>query len=378
MKLSIPRSLSGLLLAAALALGARSGRAAGPGYDEALAMYRAGDFAGVVAKLEAGSKAPPVDIDASLLLGLAYLRLDRPDRAARAWSDYVKEADPTRSAKLARLRTLVIREGNVRAARAAVELEKQEPPRGVAGILAVFPLRNTGGAENGALVTALSAMLSANLSGLPTEEVIGRDRVERFVAAAGGLKLDDTEQVARIGRLLRAANVVVGTIEVSSTTPATVDLDTALIETASGRRVESASFVGPIDRFYAPVRDTAVILSNELGWPVSVLPQAPAARVQATHTKSLPAATAYGRGLDLEAHGDFDGARAELQAALREDPSFELARRQLATLPEAPMTLGAVADTVEVELLDASPASRGGVPGVFDPSLAVPLPPPQP
>ena len=67
------------------------------------------------------------------------------------------------------------------------------------------------------------------------------------------------------------------------------------------------------------------------------------------------AALAFGRGLDLEDRGDFDGARREYERALRLDRSFRLAQNQLVTLPAAEMSLSAVAMAVQYRPVDCDP-----------------------
>lgn len=350
MKSTTPRCLALFLAVLVAALPAASAAAPSDGYREAYQRYEDGDYRGAISALEADWAGAPDD---ALLLGLARLRLDEPARAADAWAQFIRKSSDQRAAsEVARLRTIVVREANRRAARAA--LAAGDPPKVSHEVLAVLPFRNVGAPEYEPLGKAIAAMLGESLGGVPTTRVVGRGRVEAFLTAAddgtGGDKV-----ARRVGGMLGAGMVVVGAHVDASTDPMTLEVTSALIDTKTGRRLESGSFLSPLDRFYAAVRDTAVSLSAELGWPMSALPVASAGRVQAVYTESLDAALAFGRGLESEDRGDFDAARRDYEKALRADPSFSLARRQLVTLPAATMSMPAVAAAVQSELPVAEP-----------------------
>ncbi len=317
-------------------------------YEEGFGRYEAGDYRGAVAALETGSGGDPPD---ALLLGLAQLRLDDPARAAEAWGQFIKTSPDTELAsEVARLRTIVVREANRRAAASAVAAAKKSAPRVSKDVLAVLPFRNVGEAKYQPLGKAIAAMLADSLTAVPTSRVMGRGRVEAFLRAADDSTVGDTKIARRVGRLLGAGLVVVGAHVDTSTDPMTLEVDSAVIDTTTGERLESGSFLAPLGRFYVAVRDTSAALSTRLGWPVTALPAAAAARVQAVQTESLDAALAFGRGLDAEDRGDLDRARREYESALRADSSFRLARLQLTTLPASLMSLPAVAAAVQSEL----------------------------
>jgi len=324
--------------------------AATEAYRQAYLQYESGDDRAAVAVLERGCSGEP---DQALLLGLARLRLDEPAKAAAAWAQFIRTSKDSRlAAEIARLRTIVVRAANQRAAKAARAATTAPPVSHE--VLAVLPFRNVGSAAHAPLGEAIAAMLGESLSAIPTARVLGRGRVGAFLKGAEGGGSGD-RVARRVGEMLGAGMVVVGAYVDTSTDPMTLEVTSALIDTATGRRLEGGSYLAPLERFYTAVRDTAVSISTRLGWPVSALPVASAARLQAVHTESLEAALAFGRGLDRQDRADFDGARRAYQSALRADPSFALARRQLATLPATLMSLRAIATAVQSELPRVEP-----------------------
>ena len=48
--------------------------------------------------------------------------------------------------------------------------------------------------------------------------------------------------------------------------PPTIEVVSAMIATGTGNRFETGSFLAPLERFYASIRDTSVALSTRLGW----------------------------------------------------------------------------------------------------------------
>ncbi|MDG2305455.1 MAG: hypothetical protein P8R42_12570 [Candidatus Binatia bacterium] len=370
MRSIISRSLALFLVALIVAPPSVSFAALSAAYETGYERYGAGDYRGVVSALQG---APGGDPNDALLLGLAQLRLDQPARAADAWGQFIKTSPDTALAgDIARLRTLVVREANRRGAKAAVSAGRGARVSG--DVLAVLPFRNVGAPEYEPLGKAIAAMLTDSLGGVPNSRVVERGRVEAFLDEVSDQAGSDTKTARRVGALLGAGLVVVGAHVDTSTDPMTLEVDSALIDTESGLRLESGSFLAPLDRFYAAIRDTAVGISNRLGSPVSSLSKASAARMQAVHTESLDAALAFGRGLDHEDRGQFDDARREYEKALRADSSFRLARLRLATLPASSMSLTAVATVVQSELEPvAAPAVVAAAP-IATPSVTTEAP----
>jgi tetratricopeptide (TPR) repeat protein len=324
-------------------------------------LYQAKQYPQALEQLEAARREKPNDPEAALLLGLTLIRLDMPDQAAAAWADYQRlSKDKTSAEEIARLRTILLREAAARSAQKAVAEEKQlaaatADPKTVA----VSAFRGLGTPEIAPLGKAIAAMLIADLSAIPNLHVLERERVEALAQEAklAGSGLVDKRTAVRVGKLLRAGRVVSGSYTDWTASPAHLRIQSVLLNAEDGAELSSSSAEGMLTEFYVLVPQTATAVAAGLDAPVAKLPPETAAKVQQSHTKSLPAVLAFGRGLDLKDSGDYAGARAEFETAVKEDPNFELARRELSLLPASLLSLAAVATTAEA----AIPAAGGGL-----------------
>lgn len=316
-------------------------------------LYEQKQYQRALEQIEAARRENPNDADAALLQGLTLIRLDMPSEAAAAWADYQRLAKDRSSAdEIGRLRTIVLRESNSRAAQQAVADEKQlTAATADPNAVAVGSFRGLGTADTAPLGKAVTAMLISDLSAIPGLRVLERERVEVLAQEAklGGSGLVDKRTAVRAGKLLRAGRVVAGSYADWTTAGAThLRLESTLVDTGKGTEVAPSSVEGPLAEFYLLVTKTAAAMAAGLGRPVDKLPSDVAARVQERHTKSLPAALAFGRGLEAKDRGDYATARTEFETALKEDPNFELARRELKLLPATLLSLLAVAGAAEV------------------------------
>jgi hypothetical protein len=74
-------------------------------------------------------------------------------------------------------------------------------------------------------------------------------------------------------------------------------------------------------------------------------------KVLNSHTHNVECALAFGEGLEAKDGQDYPAASAAFNRALQCDPDFDLARRELGLLPEAPLSLLQVALAVEASAL---------------------------
>jgi tetratricopeptide (TPR) repeat protein len=317
-------------------------------------LYQAKQYPQALEQLEAARRDKPNDPEAALLLGLTLIRLDMPNEAAAAWADYERlSKDKTTAEEIGRLRTILLREAAARGAQKAVAEEKQltaapADPKTVA----VSAFRGLGTPDTAPLGKAIGAMLIADLSALPNLHVLERERVEALAQEAklAGSGLVDKRTAVRMGKLLRAGRVVSGSYVDWVASPPHLRIQSTLVNAETGAELSSASAEGMLTEFYVLVPQTAAAVAAGLGTPVDKLPPDTAAKVRQPHTKSLPAVFAFGRGLDRKDRGDYAGARIEFETALKEDPDFELARRELALLPASLISLAAVASTAEAAI----------------------------
>jgi tetratricopeptide (TPR) repeat protein len=322
----------------------------GVGYVEAEKLYRTGDHRGAIAALEGGWTGQPQD---ALLLGLAFLQIDSPSRAADAWTQFIRRSPDRRLAgEVARLRTLVVREANRRAVRGAGEAAAPSEDR-----IVVLPFRNVGSPELDPLGRAIAAMIAESLGALPGKRVIGPDRTAVFFAEAARMRGSERTIAARTGRMLDAGNVITGAQVDSTAEPRTIEVTSAVVSSSSEASTDAGSFLAARDRFASAVRETTLALAEKLGATRQSLSDSVSARVSAVYTANLEAALAFGRGIESESLGDFDVARREYESALEADPSFALARNRLSVLPASGMSMAAIALAVESELPEIESAS---------------------
>jgi tetratricopeptide (TPR) repeat protein len=330
--------------------------------------YEAGAYAEALDAFLAARRRDPSDPQAALLLGLAYLRLDDPGKAAGAWADYVERAKGEKLAgDVAKYITILLHEANHRAARDAIALERQLPqPRVDPRAVAVAPLQNLGSAEYAPLGKSLAAMLIDNLQALPEVTVLERERVQALVdeAKLAEAGLVEASTAVRAGRLLRAGKVAAGSHIDYTASPTHLKLEAVLLDVDEARQLAEASRESPVERFYelvpAIASEFVPVLTRKT---VGELPPDRQTRVQQPHTKSLPAALAFGRALEAKDRKDAEEARRQCEQAEKEDPDFELAKRVCGLIPPVWMSTQAVATAVETQVLVAA-ATAGWAPWV--------------
>jgi tetratricopeptide (TPR) repeat protein len=314
-------------------------------------LYEQKQYQQALEQLEAARRENPNDAEAAFLDGLTLIRLDMPAEAAAAWADYERLAKDHKSAEeIARLRTILLREENTRAAQHAVAEEKQLTAAAAdPNAVAVGTFRGLGTADTAPLGKAITAMLIANLSAIPDVRVLERERVEILAQEAklGGSGLVDKRTAVRAGKLLRAGRVIAGSYVDWTASPPHLRIESTVIDARNAAEVTTSSAEGMLDQFYDLISKTAATIAAGLGRPVEKLPDDVSARVQERHTKRLPAALAFGSGLDAKDRGDYPAARVAFETALHEDPGFTLARRELLALPASLISLAAVASAAE-------------------------------
>jgi TolB-like protein len=150
----------------------------------------------------------------------------------------------------------------------------------------------------------------------------------------------DPESAPRVGKLVGARRLVLGSLAQGAGGQLTVSARIADVTTGQVRDAVSAS--APLADILAAEKALAVRLLTELGINLS-----PAARVRIEErpTRNISALLAYGRAVRYEVFGDYPRAATEYRSALTLDPSFALAGERLAAVPgtSPPPTLRASA-----------------------------------
>ena len=258
------------------------------------------------------------------------------------------------------------------AARRAVAAERslgsaELPERTVA----VPPLRADGADTVLApLAYGLADLLMTDLARSARLQVLDRVRLDAMLrelrlVSAGQV---DTAAAPRVGRLLGARRLVIGTLAALEGDRIVVDARVADVATGEVQLTASAS--ARLADILDAEKALAFRLFDQLG--VNLTP-AERAAVEQRPTRNLAALLAYSRGVRHEAEGRYDAAAAEYRRAVALDPGFEQARRRLNDFRMQGSTaslLRASALAIErVNRVQISPNATRGNPGTADASF---------
>jgi tetratricopeptide (TPR) repeat protein len=331
--------------------------------------YRKGNYDEALARFQAAQRQDPDDAQTALWLGLTYLRMDDPAQAADQWKAFAAKTDDRALAgDVSQHVTILLSEANRRGAQRAIALERQlEVARTDPQTVAVGAFRNLGSAQYAPLGKSMAAMLIDNLQGIEGIRVLEREQVQALVEEAqlAETGLVETGTAVRAGKLLRAGRVTAGSHIDWTSSPTQLKVEALLVEVDDAVELASTSREGRVEEFYRLVPEIATELVPVLARKrVEELPAEQQARVRNEHTRSLPAALAFGRALDAKDRQDGEEAQRQCREAEREDPDFELARRTCGLIPPLWMSTQAVATAVEAQVITAVAAGVGVTPWV--------------
>jgi tetratricopeptide (TPR) repeat protein len=255
-------------------------------------------------------------------LGLTYEELGQLDSARATYTQARLRARGNRQRGELdnRLQLLTHKEIQV-AARAALAQEatlSQTPPE--ANTIAVFPFRYVGtNEEMRPLERGIAQLIVADLGKVRSLKLLEREQVQALIdemrlAESGRV---DPASGARSGRLLRAQNVVQGSIQEPG--PAQVQLDANAINSVNASVAATGSAGGAMEQILDAQKQVVFQLLDRLGVVVT-----PAERqaLEERPTRNLQAFLLYSKGLAAEDAGDFGGAAGFFNQASARDPSF--------------------------------------------------------
>jgi TolB-like protein len=198
------------------------------------------------------------------------------------------------------------------------------------GTLGVTPFRIVGGdARMTALGFALADLLVTDLSGSAQLQLVERARLGEVLRELdlGRSGKFDSSTAPRVGQLLRARRLVLGSLDTLPSgelrlSARIADVETGVLEQALDARA-------PFSDILAAEKAVAFRLFDALG--VSLTP-AERTRIEARQVTSLSSLDAYGRGVQAELQGDRRRAVDEFERAFRIDPGFGAANVRAAQL----------------------------------------------
>ncbi|WP_405284117.1 CsgG/HfaB family protein [Gaopeijia maritima] len=217
-------------------------------------------------------------------------------------------------------------------AREALDREAElSPQAAVPGTVAILPVAVLGDLDDrfAGLSIGLAQMLVSDLSLLGDLRLVERTRVN---ALLGELALAESGRVdpataARMGRLLRAADLVQGALAVDGSS---IELDATVVGPNASTRVDPAAS-GPLQALLDLEKRLALALADRFSGPLT---PAEERRILDNGPGSVDAFLAWADGLILEERGDFTAAADAYRQAVRLDPGFteaDLAARRAAS-----------------------------------------------
>lgn len=182
---------------------------------------------------------------------------------------------------------------------------------------------NTADSTLAPLGFGLSDMLVTDLARSAQLTIVERTRMnallrEMQLVQSGQV---DTSRAPRVGRLLGARRLVVGSL--TDRGGGEFGIETRLVNTVDASITGAVSARAPLNSIFDAEKALAYLLFNELG--VTLTP-AERAAIEQRPTANIVAFLAYSRGVRDEAYGLYASAAVNFQAAVTADPNFGMAR----------------------------------------------------
>lgn len=296
----------------------------GVGYYNAKNWTRARDALRTAVSLD------KTDYPGLVYLGLTYEELGAYDSArAQYGAARPLASSKARRAELDNRLVLLTRREMTAAAQAAIAQEatlSQTPPK--ANTVAVFPFRYAGNDTSLApLGRGLTQLVVNDLARVTRLTLLERERVQALVDE---MKLTSSGRVdpatgARSGRLLRADQVVQGTIQEAAAND--LRLDANVVSTTTSQVTATGTATDPLDQLFDAEKTVVFQLLDRMGIALTPAEQA---SIRQKPTQNLQAFLAFSRGLVAEDNGNFSEAARFFNDASARDPGFQAARAQSA------------------------------------------------
>jgi TolB-like protein len=189
--------------------------------------------------------------------------------------------------------------------------------------------------ELGTLRKGLTQMLITDLAGREAYKVVERARLQELLAE---LNLSKTQRIdpstqLKLGKLLQAKFVVMGSY---LTMLGSLRIDARIVEVESTRTVKGVGVTIKPDDFFTAEQDLArqidEVIVAEFAKEAKATPKriAPVSLAKSAHGRiPLSAVKVLSKALDLKDEKKVDAAKAELDALVKANPDFLLARIEL-------------------------------------------------
>lgn len=330
-----------------------------------VAYFKAGRYEDARPVLDSAVAYDSTNGVAAIYLGMTAEQLGDFATARAAYTRYVALAPNSELKATAEQRLALVGRREIEyQARQALAHEAafaRMPPE--SNTVAVMPFAYAGtDSEIAPLGRGLAQLLVTDLAKSRQIRVLERERMQ---AILDEMKLSDSAEAdpstaLRSGRLLRAADVVQGSI-----TPlpgGELRVEAAVVNVASAGVKASAGNMDKLDRLFDLEKTLAFRVFNNLGIQLSPAEQA---AINQRPTENIQAFLAYSRGLAAQDSGDYGAAEGDFNQAAVLDPNFQAAVQGAASAGQLSSASQQTVDQVETvvsrtETLQAPPPAGLG------------------
>ena len=300
------------------------------------------------------SEALPV-----LYLGLAYKKMNEPDKAMAVFRQYSTFAKGDVAIQIKKELSDMMAVKMKEVAEKALLQEKKYGLSGLTaeeiqpGSVAVLYFKNeTGDSAYASLSKGIAELFISDLLKLRRLNVIERVQLQKLLEEMklGLTGIIDEKEAPRIGRLLRVERIVNGSYSILPDEK--IRIDAVVVDTVSGRILDKFSDADSLKRFYSVEKNVLMKVLEAMKVDLSDTERI---YVSAAPTKRIDAFMTFSRGLDFADLGKNEEAMKSFLSALALDPGFQLAadNNAVAAAPQADLEQVAEAQ-VEAEVT-ASP-----------------------
>ena len=262
----------------------------------------------------------PKESRSTLFLGLAYIGKEQYEKAIATWEGYKSDNSIITAEIKKQLTLLKITYSRKMAQRALIEETKLATIKPEKNTFAVCYYADASPNNSfRAFQKALAAMVISDLAKIDLISIVERIKLQSlfFEMSLGQTGIVDPSTAPRVGHLIGAENLVVGTLSSGS-----IRTDTSLASTSKGEVIGNAAITAKEDEFFNLPREIAINVAKIAGIKLTEV------QLQLfgnDHTKSYEAAISYGNALMALDSDNWKDAKEFFEKTLAADPQWILA-----------------------------------------------------
>lgn len=283
-----------------------------------------------VQEFETVLNTEPGDPYSILYMGLAYLNKENFDQAITVWQQYRNENQPLVEAEINRLMTLLQISRSQKEAEKALakedELMAAEPDNNTVAVCYYQDLSPDNSLR--AFQKGLAAMVITSLSRVKQIKVVERMQLQALLEELklGQTAVVDQATAPRVGKLLGAENLIIGSLS-----PGSIQAATTLTSASTGTIKATITTSVEQEKFYElPGLITGNIVK---AMNIELSPEESEA-IGLPQTTNYNAFVYFGKALDAVDSGNWKLAKDLFNKAVDEDPMFGMARKGRDSCPE--------------------------------------------